>query len=356
MNPEGLFKKAIFLFGLVMTMCFLQTDLRAAETIPIGPIPTGELAEKAKKEGNITFYFSTPAPEGTALLEGFKKKYPFMKTDQYRSPSYKLWEKFKSEARGGMKVVDTMFCGGAAMVENIQFMTSYITSEHKNFEYKDSQNRWIAVRPFTASMMVSKAIPEAERPKDWLDWINPKPSWKGKVGVGDIKTLSYTYNTFYGLMETFGLDTLKKIMAGVKKCDPKIVLAATTATEAAITGEIPIVFDMLQDRWVAYAIERKAPLEWIYPPSGMIVYNMVAGVVKDAPHPYAARLFLTYMLSDDGQKVLSNMGYYVWSKAVRPQPYLRPLDKVKIIKVFDEVAAEAKREMLIDLWEGYFGK
>lgn len=356
MNKTGSYKKGVALILGVFTLFVMVKDLHAAESLPIGPIPLAELTEKAKKEGNITFYFSTPTPEGTGLLEGFQKKYPFMKTDQYRSPSYKLWEKFKAEARGGMKVADTMFCGGAAMVENIQFMAPYITSEHKNFEYKDPQNRWIAVRPFTSSMMVSKKIPEAERPKDWLDWIDPKPSWKGKVGIGDPKTLSYSYNTLFGLQETLGLETLKKILAGVKKCDPKIVLAATTATEAAITGEMPIVFDMLQDRWVYYAIERQAPLEWIYPTSGMIVYNMVAGVLKDAPHPYAARLFLTYMLSEDGQKILSNMGYYVWSKTVRPPSYLKPLDTVKTIKVFDEVKAESKRDSLTKLWEGYFEK
>jgi len=83
---------------------------------------------------------------------------------------------------------------------------------------------------------------------------------------------------------------------------------------------------------------------------------MVAGVLKDAPNPYAARLLLTYMLSDDGQQVLSNMGYYIWSKKVKVQPYLRPLDKMKTINVFDEIEAESKREMLIKLWDSYFAK
>jgi iron(III) transport system substrate-binding protein len=348
--------KKVFVGALLVLCVFCMVGiLYAAENI--GPIPMNELLEKAKAEGTVTFYYSTPTREGDAILDGFRKKYPFMKAEGYRQPSYKLWEKYKAEYRGNKKIADVMFCGGAAMVENIRYMDAYITSEDKNFDHKDSQNRWIAVRSFTASMMVNRNfIKGADVPKDWLDFINPRPSWRGKIGIGDIHSLSYTYNTVYGLYKTFGLETLKKIFAGWKKSEPKIIMAATTATEAAITGEIPIVADVLMDRWVEYAVERKAPLDWIYPTSGMIVYNMVAGMLKDEAHPYAGRLLLTYLLSDDCQKILSNMGYYVWRKGITPPSYLKPLNTVKTINVFDEEVGEAMRPELVALWESYFSK
>ena len=320
-------------------------------------IPMKELLEKAKAEGTVTLYHSTPNWEGDAILGGFRKKYPFMKTDQYRQPTYKVWEKYKAEYRGNKKIADVMFCGGAGMVENIKYMTSYVTAEDKNFDHRDPQNRWIAVRPFTASMMINRnLIKGADIPKDWLDWINPRPTWKGKIGISDPRSLSYAYYTIYGLYQTFGLETTKKIFAGLKKSEPKVALAATTAAEAALTGEMPIVFDVLMDRWVELAVNKKAPLEWIYPASGMIVYNMVGGVLKDAPHPYAGRLLLTYMLSEDCQKILSNMGYYVWRKGIKPQAYLKLFSEIKTINVFDEVESERKRPELIALWETYFAQ
>lgn len=345
------------LMGIFAGLCIfcLAGIIHAAEKA--GPIPMNELLEKAKAEGTVTLYHSTPNWEGDAILGGFRKKYPFMKTDQYRQPTYKVWEKYKAEYRGNKKIADVMFCGGAGMVENIKYMTSYITAEDKNFDHKDPQNRWIAVRPFTASMMTNRNLVKGpDIPKDWLDWINPRPSWKGKIGISDPRSLSYAYYTVYGFYQTFGMETLKKIFAGLKKSEPKIVLAATTGTEAAITGEMPIILDVLMDRWVEYGVQRKAPLDWIYPTSGMIVYNMVAGPLKDAPHPYAARLLLTYMLSEDCQKILSNMGYYVWRRGIKPQPYLKPLTEIKTINVFDEVESERKRPELIALWESYFAQ
>jgi iron(III) transport system substrate-binding protein len=352
MNPY----RKVFLGMLVgLAVLSLAGILWAAETA--GPVPMNELLEKAKAEGTVTLYHSTPNWEGQAIIQGFLKKYPFMKADQYRQPTYKLWEKLKAEYRGNKKIADVMFCGGAGMVENIRYMTSYVTAEDKNFDHKDPQNRWIAVRPFTVSMMTNRDLVKgADIPKDWTDWINPRPSWKGKIGVSDPRTLSYAYYTVYGLYQTYGLDTLKKIWAGLKKSDPKIVLAATTAAEACVTGEMPIVFDVLMDRWVTLGVEKKAPLEWIYPTSGMIVYNMVAGMLKEAPHPYAGRLLLTYMLSEDCQKILSSKGYYVWRKGITPPSYLKPLTQVKTINVFDEVASEKKRPELVSLWESYFGQ
>lgn len=355
LDKERKWMAILFAVGLIFGS--LPMILFAADNLPTGPIPIADLVENAKKEKSVTLYFSSIQWEGAGILEGFKKKYPFIETDLYRNPSYKVWEKYKAEIRGGKRIADVMFCGGAAMVENVQYMSPYVSSEHKYFEHKDTGNRWVAVRPFTTSMMVNRdLIREADWPKDWLDWIDPKPAWKGKVCTGDPKTLSYTYNTLYGLYTTLGSETFKKILAGLKKCQPKVVFGVAMATEATISGEAPIAFDMLQDRWVAYAVEKKAPLEWIYPASGVVVYNMVAGVLKEAAHPYAARLLLTYMLSDDGQKVMSNMGYYPWSKNVSPAPYLRPLDKIKIIKVFNEVEAEAQRATLIKLWDSYFEK
>lgn len=354
MKTLGLTK--IVFVVLVTLFSFVCTSM-AAEDLPLGPIDTPKLIDQAKQEGTVTFYFSTPTWEGTALLEAFQKKYPFMKTDQYRSPSYKLWEKYKAEIRGGKSLADTMFSGGAPMVENIEYMTPYVTSEDKYFEYKDPQHRWIAVRPFAVSTMYNReVIPKDEIPTDWLDWINPKPSWIGKAGIGDIRSLSFSYHTIVGLYDTFGLETLKKIFAGLKKCKVQVFRASTSATEACITGEMPIVFDVLMDRWVGYGVKRKAPLNWVYPKSGMVVYNMVAGVLKDAPRPYASRLLLTHMLSVEGQQTLADMGYYVWRPGIKHPDYLRPLDKVKLIKVFDSKEAEKKREMLVKLWESYFAE
>jgi len=344
-----------FFWGCVLGLFlfFLAGGAYAADLA--GPIPMDELIAKAKAEGTLTFYHSTPTREGEGILNGFMKKYPFIKAEQYRQPSYKLWEKYKAEYRGGKRIADVMFCGGAAMVENIKYMTSFTTSEDKFYDEKDPEHRWIAVRPFTASMMVNRNfIKGADVPKDWLDFINPRPSWKGKIGISDPHSLSYAYNTIYGLYKTLGVEKLKQIFAGLKTLNPKIIMAATTGTESAITGEIPIVFDVLMDRWVEYGALRKAPLDWIYPTSGMIAYNMVAGMLKEIPHPYAGRLLLTYLLSEDCQNVLSKMGYYVWRKGVKPEPYLKPLDTVAVIKVFDELESEKHRAELIALWETYF--
>jgi iron(III) transport system substrate-binding protein len=51
-----------------------------------------------------------------------------------------------------------------------------------------------------------------------------------------------------------------------------------------------------------------APVQWIKM-EPLLQTTSLVGLLKDAPHPNAARLFIEYVLSDEGQKVLADHDY-----------------------------------------------
>ncbi|MGZ9130139.1 MAG: ABC transporter substrate-binding protein, partial [Candidatus Binatia bacterium] len=53
-----------------------------------------------------------------------------------------------------------------------------------------------------------------------------------------------------------------------------------------------------------------APIEWIAP-EPVIGLTFGTAVVKDAPHPNAARLFNDFLLSREGQEITAAAGYFV---------------------------------------------
>jgi iron(III) transport system substrate-binding protein len=69
---------------------------------------------------------------------------------------------------------------------------------------------------------------------------------------------------------------------------------------APTAGEIPLAIDIY-----AYSVERArksgAPMNFhVVEPA--IVHTITGGISKNAPHPNAAKLFMDYLLSEEGQK------------------------------------------------------
>ena len=69
------------------------------------------LVEKAKKEGNLVFYTSMNAEYAQSLTQGFEKKYPFLKTDIFRSGHEKLLSRLSIEYKAGRHTADVVTVG-----------------------------------------------------------------------------------------------------------------------------------------------------------------------------------------------------------------------------------------------------
>jgi ABC-type Fe3+ transport system substrate-binding protein len=59
---------------------------------------------------------------------------------------------------------------------------------------------------------------------------------------------------------------------------------------------------------VASARKEGAPIKVIKPQDGVILIPIGMAVVKNGPHPNAARLFIDWMLSEEGQAVVAQGG------------------------------------------------
>ena len=62
-----------------------------------------------------------------------------------------------------------------------------------------------------------------------------------------------------------------------------------------------------------------APLKWFFAPEGVPVTVFCAGIAKGAGHPNAARLFLDWALSREGQSLMVELGSFS-SMAQAPMP------------------------------------
>ena len=194
-------------------------------------------------------------------------------------------------------------------------------------DLKDPEGYWFTIHSGTLGLFVNKAALKGKPvPASWADLL--KPEYKGMVGyldptsaaVGQLGVMAVNL-ALGGTYEN--LDPAIKFFKALQKNEP--IVPKQTSYARVISGEIPILFDY---DFNAYRGQYKdsAPVTFVIPKEGTLVFPYVMGLVKNAPRADNGRKVLDFVLSDESQTM--------WGNA-----FLRP--------VFPErLSAEAKAKFL----------
>ena len=143
-------------------------------------------------------------------------------------------------------------------------------------------------------------------PKSWADLL--KPEYKGQVALaGDPRKSSQAINAVYaaGLANGGSLDDATKgldFFTQLNKAGNFVPVIAKPATIAK--GETPIAI-----RWDYNALANRdasngnPTIEVVVPKSGVLAGTYVQAISAFAPHPNAAKLWMEYLYSDEGQNI-----------------------------------------------------
>jgi iron(III) transport system substrate-binding protein len=286
---------------------------------------TKEILDGAKKDGQLVFYAGIPVPDAQAILAAFEKKYPFIKTTFYRSTGPALVARIQTEQRAGQAVWDVMNSTGfepSVLVEQGYF-GKYESPERKYFPegHKDNEGFWATM--YTSPNLMSyntRLVSPKDLPKDYADVLDPK--WKGKLGLD-----SSDFEWYANLKKVWGSEKARNFLDGLRKQDVRLLQGRTLLTELLGTGEFAIVVNnylqnVVEAKRKGNAVEFLA-LDPVIAGSGLV------GINKTAPHPGAARLFVDYVLSKEGQELIVKTD----RSSVRKDVAGNPLDLVKNVRV-----------------------
>lgn len=147
----------------------------------------------------------------------------------------------------------------------------------------------------------TRRTPSAEVPKTLKDFL--KPHWKGKIA-------STPYAVSLNILaakEMWGRDAaldyvrqLSKQVTGLIRCNEM---------ERLISGEfLALVMDCSGSQTFELQAHG-APLEQLIPADGAMIRHRLLAIPKNAEHPNAAKLFTTFMLTKEAQKLLWDSDY-----------------------------------------------
>jgi iron(III) transport system substrate-binding protein len=143
----------------------------------------------------------------------------------------------------------------------------------------------------------TKLIAPNDVPHSYADLL--KPQWKGKIATSPYQG---TFMAFLGLSNAFGpprmLDFVKRFngqIDGIMTCGD---------IDRVVSGEFLIFGLDCGDHEVRLRQRKGEPIASIYPREATEVNYISPGIPLTAAHPAAARLFITYLLTPEGQNDL----------------------------------------------------
>jgi iron(III) transport system substrate-binding protein len=284
-----------------------------------------EVVEGAKKESQLVFYSGIPIPDAQSILSALERKYPFIKTTFYRATGPALVSRIQTEQRAGSHIWDVMNSTGFepyALLEQGYF-AKHDSPERKFFPdgHKDNEGYWATM--YTSPMIVSyntRLVPPGDLPKEYLDLLQPK--WKGRLGLD-----SSDFEWYANLRKIWGTEKAQKFLEGLRRQEVRLVQGRALLTELLTGGEIAILVNNFLQNTVE-AKRKGSPVEMLALDPVVSAAGLV-GINKLAPHANAAKLFVDFVLSKEGQELIVKTD----RSSVRTDVAGNPIDMIKNVRI-----------------------
>ncbi|HEV8309786.1 MAG TPA: ABC transporter substrate-binding protein [Methylomirabilota bacterium] len=271
-----------------------------------------QLVAAAKQEGQLTVIALPHDWCGYgALIDGFKKKYG-LKVNELNPDAGSGDEIEAIKANKGNKgpqapdVIDVgLSFGPSAKKDGLLQPYKVATWETIPSDQKDPEGYWYGdyygVLAFEINADIVKTMPQ-----DWADLL--KPEYKNAVALaGDPRASNQAIQGVYaaGLAMAKGraegaADAGLKFFADLNKGGNFVPVIGKVASLAQ--GATPIIirwdYNALADR---DTLKGNPKVEVVVPKSGVVAGVYVQGISAYAPHPNAAKLWMEYLYSDEGQ-------------------------------------------------------
>ena len=300
----------VFLIGATLISACAPKATEPAATQPAASDPMAELIAAAKAEGTLT---TIALPHNWCnyggTIEAFKAKYGIevneLAPDGSSGDEIEAVKANKdSKGPQAPDVLDIGFAfGPQAKAEGLLQPYKVSTWDTIPAETKDTEGYWYGDYYGVIAFIVNTDV-QPLVPQDWSDLL--KPEYKGQVALtGDPRTGTQDILAVYASALANGgtLDNAQpglEFWAQLNTAGNLIPLAATNALVAKGETPVRIAWDYnLLAAVDSFAGNPKA--EVVIPKTGRIAGIYVQAISAYAPHPNAAKLWMEFLYSDEGQ-------------------------------------------------------
>ncbi|MQV48870.1 ABC transporter substrate-binding protein [Sinorhizobium medicae] len=316
-----------------------------AAALVAGLLSTAALAE------SLVLYTSQPNEDAQATVDAFEAANPGVEVEWVREGTTKIMAKLMAEIEAGNTVADVLLIADTVTMQRLKEagqLMPYKSPEASAFEASlfDPDGTYYSTKMITTGIIYNTSA--AMKPAGWEDLA--KPEAKGLV------TMPSPLTSGAALIHA---QTLAGI--GALGWDYYEALAENGATAAGGNGGVlksvatgEKAYGMVVDFMAIREKAKGAPVEFVFPAEGVSAVTEPVAILRTAKNPDAAKKFVDFLLSEEGQQVAVTMGYIPARNGLALPEGFPAREVVKVLPV-DAAAAVKNSDADLKTFSGIFG-
>ncbi|HEU4345547.1 MAG TPA: extracellular solute-binding protein [Candidatus Binatia bacterium] len=272
------------------------------------------IMEAAKKEKKLVLYTTADLPQVLNIASQFVRKYPFIELELFPATNAALLERIHHEARAGMPSWDVLSGDGSVLRPLLErsMVAPYRSPQRPAITNGliDRYGYWSGyyVNPYVLGYN-TLAVKREDIPKTYEELLEPR--WR----LNQIAMDSEGHGLLSGLMRAWGLDKAIAYLQQLAKQKPRMAASSVANVQFVREGKSRLV--------IAHApviqAERRRGTAIDWRPLEPVIAEINAVVLSaQAPHPNGARLFIDFILSNEGQSSVAGFQQFTIRQDARP--------------------------------------
>lgn len=302
--------------------------------------------------GKLVLYTSQPNEDAQETVDAFTAKHPDVEVEWIRDGTTKVMAKLAAEFEAGAPQPDLLLIADMVTMEGLKAEGRLMAHEGADISaydpaIMDDEKFYFSTKLITTGIVYNTAaemVPTSytdlldEAAKDRIAMPSPLTS-----GAATIHMAALTANPDLGWAYYEGLAD--------QGANPQ---GGNGGTYRAIAGGEKLygfVVDFLPIREKANG----APVEFVFPEEGVSAVTEPVAILSTAQNPEAAKAFVDFLLSPEGQQLAADQGYLAAHPDIAPPEGFPARDQIKLMD-FDPAAAlendAANKERFVDIFGG----
>ncbi len=282
------------------------------------------------QEGKLTLYTSQPNTDAQATVDAFKAKYPKVEITFVRDGTPRVMAKLRAEIEAGQAQADVLLIADAVTMAGLKAEGRLLAHDNADVGaypagLHDADKTWFSTKLITTGIVYNTKAPF--KPTSWTDLL--KPEAKGLVvmpsplasGAALIHAAALTGNLEGG----WGYFEKLKANGAVAAQGNGDVLKQVAGGEK--------LFGMIVDFLPIREKAKGSPLEFVFPVEGVSAIGEPVAILKSSKNPIAAKAFVDFLISKEGQELAARQGYIAAHPAVALPPGYADRSAIKIMNV-----------------------
>lgn len=277
------------------------------------PRSYADLVESARREGRLVVYAAADTFDLGGLLKDFRSLHPQIQVEYRNLHTADLYQRFIAEVAARKETADLLVSSAMDLqtkLVNDGYSQAYASPEKPNLpDWAVWKNEAYGVSAEPVVIVYNrKLVPRADVPatrQAFEHLLRARATeLKGRVALYDPARSGagflYLTQDLQITRDTWGL------LRAIGNTRPRLSTSGTEILQDISAGRTLFAYNMN----AAYALERQATdpaIGVVFPRDYTLVMSRIALIPREARHPAAARVFLDYLLSGRGQRLLAGL-------------------------------------------------